>query len=104
MATYVDLSKMSATLEDILGHIRMINSEIEGYKTDAITSLGDSTFRPAVEANLEGIKKKYQELGPSLEKMEKEIEAVMMDYGIRASKVANATASTKGVSDVGFGG
>ena len=87
MATYVNVDEMSKTLSDMLSHINQLKLHIDNYNTDASSSLGESSFRPTVESNLEGIKKSYQAIIPELQSMEQKINEVMEEYNLRASKI-----------------
>ena len=94
MATYVNVDEMSATLSDMLSHINQLKLHIDNYNTDASFSLGESSFRPTVESNLEGIKNSYLAIIPELEKMEQKINEVMTEYNLRAGKVENLGGAT----------
>ena len=88
--TYVDVEGMGATLSDMLGTISALEGHIDAYDTDASTSLGESSFKPAVESQLEGLKSGYMEIIPELNAMKAKIEEIMNEYNLRASKVENA--------------
>lgn len=85
--TYVNVGEMSRVLEEMLGTINALNGHIESYNTDASKSLGESSFRPTIESNLEGIKAEYQAMVPELEKIKTKIEEIKNEYVSRAGKI-----------------
>lgn len=96
--TYVDIEGMSATLTDMLTQITTLEGHIESYDTDASTSLGESSFRPEVERQLQGLKSGYQELIPELTKMQEKIKEIMTEYNLRASKIVSGGGTGAGVN------
>lgn len=86
---YVNTEIMESTLSGIENQINRLNTAIENYSAQA-TSLGQSSFRGNVEANLAKIKQAYLELEPVLNKMKTEITNVKEAYNLSASNISAA--------------
>ena len=85
--SYVDIEGMSTTLEEILSYIENLKEHIEGYETSAEQSLGESSFREVVEENLKGIKYKYEEMIPEINRIKEKIEKIIEDYNLKANQI-----------------
>lgn len=89
MGTRVDIEGMNSTLSDMLSNINALKGHIDDYNPDASVSLGESSFRPTIEGNLQKIKDSYLEMVPKLEEIQKKIDEIKEEYITRAMAVSN---------------
>lgn len=86
MAKYVDTGRMATLLNIFESYLKNANDKVNSFST-ATPSLGESSFAPTIQANLEKIRTTYEELLPQLDVMRTNIEEVKSEYGLRSESI-----------------